>query len=348
MRAAISAGIMAAVVLWQPLGAQAPAKPVAPVSLAEVNGVAITVDEVNKTIGPQIAKLEEQIYQLQQQRVEALISEKLLAGEAAKRGISPQALLDAEVTSKVSLVTEQEIETFYQKNKAQFGNAEESAAKDQTRTRLQNEKLAARRQAFLQSLRAQATVAVHLIPPPVYRAQVSLEGARVRGPSTAPVTIVEYSDFHCPFCKGVEQTLSHLLSRYGDKVRLAFKDFPIDSLHPQSRAAHEAARCAGDQGKFWEYHQVLFAGTPKTTDQLKGVAQQVGLDVAKFDQCVAAGKYKAAVQKEIDEGRRLGVTGTPGFFINGRLLSGAQPLDTFARLIDDELSRAAQQPAAAR
>jgi protein-disulfide isomerase len=182
----------------------------------------------------------------------------------------------------------------------------------------------------------------------VHRTTVNLDGVRVRGPASAPVTLVEFSDFHCPFCKGVEATLDQVRSRYGDKVRLVFKDFPIDSLHPQSRPAHEAARCADEQGKFWEYHTVLFAGNPKTPDQLKGVAQQVGLDMAKYDQCVASGKHRAAVQKEIDEGRRLGVTGTPAFFINGRLLSGAQPLASFTRLIDDELSRVAQPTAAAR
>jgi protein-disulfide isomerase len=309
-------------------------------TLAEVDGVVITFEEVEKTLASQLSKLEEQIFNLKRQRVEALINEKLLTKEAAKRGVLVPALLDAEVTSKVALITEQEIEKFYQENKAQL-QGEESTLRDQIRAHLQNQKLAARREEFLKSLRSQAKVVVNLKPPPVLRVEVSVEGAPVKGPAQAPVTIVEFSDFHCPFCRRVLPTLAQIESQYGEKVRLVFRDFPIENLHPGASQAHEAARCANEQGKFWAYHDKLFASPPKSSPEVfKGLAKEVGLDMTGFENCFDSGKYQAAIKKDIEEGNRVGVTGTPAFFINGRIISGAQPLDAFARLIDDELARA--------
>ncbi len=143
----------------------------------------------------------------------------------------------------------------------------------------------------------------------------------------------------CPFCKRVQGTLGELLARYGDKVKLVHRDFPIDSLHPQARRLHEAARCANEQGKFWPFHDLLYARSPAKPEQLQASAQEVGLNLPAFEQCVANGKYRAAVQRDVDEGIRLGITGTPSFFINGRQLTGAQPLENFAHAIDEELAR---------
>ncbi|MGE5851144.1 MAG: DsbA family protein, partial [Candidatus Methylomirabilota bacterium] len=187
---------------------------------------------------------------------------------------------------------------------------------------------------------SKAKVLVRLHPPPLVRVEVSIDGAPIRGAPNAPVTLVEFSDFHCPFCKQVQPTLAQLLARYPGKVRLVYRDFPIDSLHPQARRAAEAARCAQDQGKFWEYHDLLFAEAPKaTTEDLSRFAQQVGLDLAKFESCLSGGFHRAAVQRDIDDGSRAGVNGTPAFFINGRPLSGAQPLEAFVQLIEEELAR---------
>ncbi len=318
--------------------AQAPAegKP-----LAEVNGQPISQEEIDKAIAGQLGKLQEQIYNLRRQRLEAVIRDRLLAQEAAKRGISVQKLLDAEVTSKVGLVTEEEIERFYQANKARFkADVDEAATRDQIRSRLQGQKIAAQRETFLQSLRKGSKVAINLEPPPVVRVDVPINGAPIRGAANATVTIVEFSDFHCPFCKRVLPTLKEIEAKYGDKVKLAFRDYPIDGLHPGARKAHEAARCAHEQGKFWAYHDVLFEKAPRAgADDLKAYAREVGLDLAKFDQCVVSGKYKEAIQRDIDEGGRLGVNGTPAFFVNGELLSGAQPLEAFSRVVDRELER---------
>ncbi|HYL79806.1 MAG TPA: thioredoxin domain-containing protein [Candidatus Acidoferrum sp.] len=307
--------------------------------LAEVDGVPITAEEVEKALAPEFAKLQEQMYEMRRQQLEALIQDRLLAKESAKRGVTVSALLDAEVTSKVGLVTEQEIESFYQANRARIPGAE-ATVRDQIRAYLQNQKLAARRAAFLESLRTQASVVVRLQPPPVSRLQVPVEGAPFRGAPTAQVTIVEFQDFHCPFCQRVQPTLNELLTRYPGKLKLVYRDFPIDSLHPGARKAHEAARCANDQGKFWAYHDRVFANPPNSSpEQLKGYAEAVGLDLPAFEECLRSEKYRAAVQQDEEAGIHLGVNSTPTFFINGRLFSGAQPLENFVRVIEDELSR---------
>lgn len=308
--------------------------------LAEVDGEAITAEEVEKALGAPLAKLQEQIYNLKRAKVEALIGERLLAREAVRRGTSVPALLEAEVTAKVGPVTEQEVEAFYQANKAGI-QIDEGAAQEQIKAYLQNQKLAVRREAFVQSLRSEANVVVHLQAPQVFRADVTVGGAPFKGSATAPVTIVKFDDFHCPFCKRVQPTLAQLLARYGDKLRIVHRDFPIDGLHPEARRAHEAARCAYEQGQFWPYHDTLYAHAPEASpEQLKAYAREVGLDLAAFDQCVSSGKYRAAVQQDVEEGGRVGVSGTPTFFINGRLLTGALPVDRFVQMIEEELARA--------
>lgn len=327
-------------ILWTlPLLGLFTAAPAGGEPLAEVDGEAISAEEVEKGLGPQLRKLEEQIYTLKRAKVEALIAERLLAREAARRGISVPALLDAEVTAKVGLVSEQEIEAFYQANKDRL-RGDEATAREQIRAYLQTQKLAARREAFLESLRAKSRVFVHLMALPVFRAELSVAGAPFKGLATAPVTIVKFEDFHCPFCKRVQETFAQLLARYADKLRLVHRDFPIDTLHPEARRAHEAARCAHEQGKFWPYHDKLYANAPEASpEQLKAYAREVGLDLSVFEQCSTSGRYQAAVQQDVEEGNRLGVFATPTFFINGRALSGAQPIERFVQVIEEELPR---------
>ena len=316
--------------------------------MAEVDGVAITSEEVEKPIASQLSKLEEEIYNLKRQRLDALINDKLLAKEAAIRQLTVPALLDAEVTSKVGLVTEQEIEKFYQQNKAQI-KGDQAQLREQIRAFLQNQKLAATREELLRALRSQAKVVINLKPPPIQRIEVSVQGAPFKGSEKAAVTIVEFSDFHCPYCRRVVPTLVQLETKYGDKIKLVFRDFPIESLHPGATKAHEAARCANEQGKFWPYHDKLFASPPSSSPEVfKGLAKEVGLDAVTFETCLGSGKYQAAIKQDIDDGNRAGVGGTPAFFINGRLVSGAQPLDVFARMIDDELARGVPTQSRAR
>ena len=316
--------------------------------LAEVNGEAITAKDLERSLGSKLTQLEEQVYNLKRQELDSLIAQRLVAQEAKKRGIPVAALVDAEVTSKVTLVTEGEIDSFYQANKEGL-RGDEATVRQQIRTFLQQQKLTARRDLFVQSLRAQAKVLDHLPPPSVVRVEMSIEGAPLRGATDAPVTLVEFSDFECPFCKQAHSTLAQLLARYPGKVKLAYRDFPLESIHPQARRAAEAARCANDQGKFWDYHDVLFGQSPSlSSDDLKRYATQVGLDIARFEGCLANGVHKAAVQRDVDEAMRLGITGTPAFFINGRPVQGSQRLEAFTRIIDEELARTVAAKSGAR
>ena len=316
-----------------------------PAVAAEVNGVAITMAEVEEGAAQNLAKLEEQIYQIKRTRLDALIEDRLLASEAKKRGISTTALIEAEITKQVAPVPAEEVAAFHETNKAKL-QGDLAKWEGQIRTYLTGQRVAVRRQAFIKTLRDTADVKVMIAPPPVFRATVSVAGAPVRGAETAPVTLIEFSDFHCPFCRQVQPVLKQLLTKYGQDLRIVYKDLPIDSLHPQARLASEAARCAGDQGRFWEYHDRLYVGGSDASPAiLQQIAKEVGVaDAAQFETCRSSRKYQAAVQKDVQEGATLGINGTPGFFVNGRFLSGAQPIENFIRVIDEELAAAAKTP----
>ena len=314
------------------------AETLASAPLAEVNGEAVTAEDLDQALGVKLTKLQEQIYTLKREQLDGLIAQRLLAQEANQRGVSVAALLDTEVTAKVGLVTETEIEAFIQENRSQLKD-EGAEIRDKIRASLQQRKLAEQRNQYVQSLRAKGTVVDRLQLPPVVRAQVSTDGAPIRGTADAPVTLVEFSDFHCPFCKRVQSTLTKVLEKYPGKIRLLFRHLPLDGLHPQARSAAEASWCAQDQGKFWEYHDVLFEQAPKAAeDDLKRYAERVGLNTEKFASCLFQSVHHDAVQRDIDEVTKLGMSGTPAFFINGRPLSGAQPFEKFVQVIDEELA----------
>lgn len=134
--------------------------------------------------------------------------------------------------------------------------------------------------------------------------------------------------------------MNQLIERYGERLRIVHKDYSIDALYPQARLGHLAARCAHEQDKFWPYHDALYAAPPSATPELlKNLARQMGLDLVAFEACLASGKQAAALAGDIEQGNSAGVTGTPAFFINDRLLGGAQPLEQFVRMIDEELAR---------
>lgn len=308
--------------------------------LATVDGDPITAEEVDRAVASELRRLQERAYQVRQKKLDELIAERLLAREAARRGVSVPALTESEITRRAEPVTDAEVDAFYQGRK-NFLKGEEAQVKLQIRAHLQAQRVAARRDAFVRSLRGPGRVQTFLEPPPPVQIDVgSLEGFPVRGPATAPVTIVEFSDFHCPYCKAVVPTLAQLLSRYPGKIRLIYRDLPIDSLHPQARRAAEGGRCAHDQGKFWPYHDLVFAGPPEGDDARLGeYAMKAGLDLAAFERCLASGTHTDAVQRDVEHARRLGVDSTPTFFVNGQLLTGAQPLEAFVRLVERELAR---------
>jgi protein-disulfide isomerase len=176
-------------------------------------------------------------------------------------------------------------------------------------------------------------------PDPAERHQVSLDGAPIQGNAKAPVTVVEFMDFQCPFCQRVQPTLDQIRSTYGDQVRIAFKHLPL-RIHPNAPGAAAAAEAAHQQGKFWEMYNRIFANQRELGDeQYRKYATELGLDLARFDNDRASAEVKQRIDRDEQEASRLGVSGTPAFFINGRFLSGAQPFEAFKRMIDEELAK---------
>jgi len=305
--------------------------------VATVNGEPISAGDLEAALGAQLAKLEEQVHALKTQQLEALIAGKLLAAEAKRRGVTVEALEEQEIESRVEAVTEGDIDAFVKANAARLP-PDTAALRPRIRTYLEAERENARRKAYLDSLRAASTVEVRLKPPAVYRAVVGADGFPSRGAKDARVTIVEFSDFHCPFCRSVQPTLNTLLTRYPKDLRLVYRHLPLDELHPQARRASEASWCADQQGKFWSFHDALYASGPDTSPAtLSRLASNAKLDLGVFEACLAGGQAAAAVQEDVKEAGRHGITGTPGFFVNGRILTGNQPLQAFVDVIEEEL-----------
>jgi len=306
--------------------------------LAEVDQTIITRADIERSAGKQLSNLRQQVYQLEKQKLDESIGAALVSQEAKNRNLSVSTLLEQEVDAKVSAVSEEEIRALFESNKERI-QVDFEKVHDQIRDYLRNQKIAARKTEYFESLRSKAKIVTFLKPPAIRRAEVSITGAPFKGAEKAPVTMVKFEDFQCPFCKSVQPTLAAVLKKYDGKVRLVHKDLPLEQIHPQAQLAAEASRCAGEQGKFWEYHDTLYGNAPKLGEaELKTYAKNIGLN-ASFDQCLASGKYKASVQKDLSEGGQLGITGTPTFFINGREISGALPLESFAAIIDEELAQ---------
>jgi protein-disulfide isomerase len=208
---------------------------------------------------------------------------------------------------------------------------------------LEEQQRAAARQALIADLRKSGPSVTVLFEAPRENVAVSPDDAAL-GPAGAPVTIVEFSDFQCPFCQRVAPTLKRIKETYGDKVRIVWKDFPLTSIHPEAFKAAEAGNCAREQGKFWEYHDRLFANQQALQpDALKAHAASAGLDATAFNACLDTAKFSDRVQEHIGVGSRLGVSSTPALFVNGRAVMGAQPYEVFAQIVDEELARAARR-----
>jgi protein-disulfide isomerase len=306
--------------------------------VAYVGGEPITKDDVDKLASRDLMRLKQQEFDIRRNYLDQLIQKKLQEKEAAARGVALADLLKTEIEDKTAKPTEDELKQFYDQNKARMGNRTYDQAKPDLERALMQQKSAARRAEFNKELMTKANVRVLLEPP---RVKVSIpEGWPTKGPATAPVTLVEFSDYQCPFCKRADPTVQEILKTYGDKVRFAYRDYPL-SFHQRAMPASIAAHCAKDQNKYWEMHQNLMTEQGDLSDDdLKKRAGAVGLDAAAFGECYSTERHKTLIQAAFDDGVALGVTGTPSFFINGRMLVGAKPIEEFKAIIDEEIQRA--------
>jgi len=308
--------------------------------VAAVGSSTITLAEVDDRALQQSAadfgsvKLSQALYTARRSAIDEIIANRLFDDAAKAQHIERSALIEKEITSKIATVTDAEVAEWYRVNQARVQGATLDQVRMPIRNFLTQERMQDVRSQYITALKQKTPVRILLEPP---RQQFAKAISPTRGPDKAPIEIVEFSDFQCPFCLRADPTVRQVLSTYGDRIRFVYRHFPLPN-HPNARPAAEAAACAADQDKFWAYHDKLFADPGHLADaDLKQSAASLGLDASKFTACVDGHKTKDKVDADIAAGREAGVDGTPAFFINGRMLSGAQPYDVFKRLIDEEL-----------
>lgn len=308
-------------------------KPKQPVAV--VDGQNIYDEDLTSSVQGQLMPLRNQEYEIKKKALENLIEQRLLEKAAKDKNLTTEKLLGQEVDAKTPEPSDSEVEAYYLAQKDRL-NRPLSEVKVQLRQSLKQARAQQLRQDYIKNLRTGSSVTVLLAPPKI---QVGFDPKRLRGNPKAPVMIVEFSDYQCPYCRQVEPIVEAVLAKYGDKVSLAYRDLPLRQIHPQAQIAAEASRCALEQGKFWEYHDQLFTAAKLDHDALVDYARTLKLDEKQFDSCLTGEKYKTDIEKDLNEGMGAGITGTPGFLINGIFVSGAQPEESFRRLIDDELAR---------
>jgi protein-disulfide isomerase len=309
--------------------------------VAKVGGKQITAAELDEKIKAERRKLEsqyhERLHELRKNALDSMVRERILEEKAKAQNLTAAEYVNREVVQKMPPPSEEEMRAVYERAKA---SGQPLPPFDQVREEigqfLAQQKGQVVLHDFYEGLKREAGVEILLPAYQAPRVEVAAVGPS-KGPENAPVTIVEFSDYQCPFCARVGPTVTKLLEDYPGKIRLVFRDYPLPS-HEDAPKAAEAAHCAGDQGKYWEMHGQLFANQAKLElEDLKAHARQIGLDGAKFDQCLDSGVKAPLVAENFKAGNEAGVSGTPAFFINGRLLSGAQPYSAFKQAVDAEL-----------
>ena len=301
-------------------------------AVAKINGRTVTRSELEQKEAGKLLQPRFDFYHAQREALDQLIDDELVQNEAAHRGVTVQQLLDQEVTSKVKDPTEDQMAVYYEGLQTDQSFA---ALRGQILAQVRRSRESKAKAAFLASLREKAKIQILLSTP---RLDVAIGDAPVRGKKDAPVLVVEFGDFECPFCQQMQPELERLFKEYGAKLAFVMKDFPLP-IHPHAEKAAEAARCANEQGAFWPYHDKLFQDRNKLeVPQLKDDARALGLDAARFNQCLDSGQQAAAIQKDFAQAQQLGLTGTPSFFINGHYFSGVVSYETLREYVEQQLA----------
>ncbi len=306
--------------------------------VAEVDGTKVTLGELEQKRADNLFQAQDAYYKTERNALVDLANEMVLNKEAQKEGVTIDKLLDEHVKSKLPKDPGDEaLRVFYE---GLDTRETYDALKGRILEHIHQTRYEKARAAYVQALVAKANIQI-MLPPP--RAEVSLDNTPVLGRLDAPVKFVEFADYECPYCQQVAPALDRLQSEYKDKVVFAFKDTPLP-MHAHAEKAAEAAHCAGVQGKYWEYHTALFSNKKLEIPDLKQDARTLKLDGAAFDKCLDSGAEADVVKAQLEQSQKLGLGGTPIFFINGRMLSGAQNYEQLRAAIEQELAIARREP----
>ena len=312
--------------------------------VAEVAGKTITLKDVDakweEFDAAERARIIQAMYQNRRNMIELLVGDQLIANAAKAAGQSVDAFVEAEGAKRLPAVSEADIAQFYEQNlKDRAPGRTLDQLRGDIKSYLESRRRQQARAMLVDELKAKSGANVKvMLDPPRYVVPTTGEDP-VRGNASAPVTIIEFSDYQCPFCARVNPTLAKIRETYGDRVKIVFKDYPLPN-HPQAPKAAEAARCAGDQQKYWEMHDAMFANQRALeVPSLKQTARAIGLNGAAFDQCLDSGKWQATIRAGSALGDEMGVNSTPTLYVNGRVVLGAVPFDNFKTIIDEELAR---------
>lgn len=313
-----------------------------PEVLATVGDDPITMTDVHARVGEALDKIETQ-YQRSRSKlvdstIQAILRDRVLMAEAKKQGKTVDELVAVEAGVPLE-PTDVEVNTWYEENRARIGNRTLEQVRPQIVAFLREQRRKDAMYKLEERLDKDFKVKQYFEP---YRLTFNNTGAPTSGRPDATVTLVEFSDFQCPYCQGFVPTLKRIEKEYGDKVLIVYRQYPIPNLHPNAFKAAEASLCANEQGKFWELHDVMFAEQQQlSVSDLKEKGRRLGMNSKKFDGCLDSGRYVEQVQNDQKEGLRVGINGTPTVFINGVLVEGgAVPFETIASIINRELARA--------
>lgn len=299
--------------------------------VANVGGMKLTLGELEQEESAKLLSAHYQYYQAQSKALEDLVDKTLLEQKAKSENITVDQLVDQDIKSKVTDPTEDQMKVYYEGLETEQPY---EAVRDKILEKIRQLRTDKIRAAYLKTLRAEIPVSIELAPP---KAKVELADAQVLGSKTARVTLVEFADYECPYCQRVAPDVLKLKQEFGDRLAFTYKDFPLPN-HTRAQKAAEAARCASKQDKFWQFHDELFHSKELDLDQLKAQARALQLNAELFYKCLDSGEQAAAVAKDRKEGLRLGISGTPSFFINGHYLSGALDYASLRQVIEQQLS----------
>lgn len=299
-------------------------------ALAEVDGRILTTSDLEKKESGSLLQARYTYYQSQRKALDQLVDEELLALAAEHLHLTTDQLLEKIVYKDIKDPTEDQLQVYYE---GMESNEPYPAVRDRVLDHIRQLRRDKARAAYVKELRTQAKLRV-LLAPPV--ASVNVEDAYVKGPKDAPVQLIEYADYECPYCQQVNPLIQKLQEEYGDKVSFAYKDFPLP-MHHRAQKAAEAARCAGEQGKFWEYHDVLYYSHMLDIPDLKKHAQVLKLDEDLFAKCLDTGKEAETVKRTLEEGKKMVLPGTPSFFVNGHYFHGSVDYAALKEMVDQQL-----------